>query len=155
MQQINSLADLLVWIVNSSPANVVAARPDKIGDVLSTFSGAKDLPAWGSDWEPWLEANAEQLAIAGMSDEPLGGYAAVGSDGKRIVVWGIGQTADGARKDGVSEMVEQCEAGKLTVVPISAEQHERIAEGIVDCESLGMDTKTIAKELGFDVRGAE
>jgi hypothetical protein len=68
-------------------------------------------------------------------------YAAVGNDGMRPVVWGIGDSPDGAREDAGQWMPREGEGWReavdsLRCVPISEERFNRIARGDVDAADL-------------------
>lgn len=68
-------------------------------------------------------------------------YAAVGDDGTRPVVWGVGDSDEQAREDagqyiprdgrGWREVVAD-----LRIVPVSQERYERIMQGDVDASDL-------------------
>jgi len=74
------------------------------------------------------------LLDATLPDRPL--FAAVGSDGLREVVWGVGETEEAARKDAARWIGEAYgphgEAAGLDVHPITVAQHARIVAGQVD-----------------------
>jgi hypothetical protein len=57
-------------------------------------------------------------------------YAAVGDDGWRPVVWGLGPTEQDALSEAESELIgAECRCTKLTVHPITAKQVERVLAG--------------------------
>lgn len=70
-------------------------------------------------------------------------FAAIGTDGKRPVVWGVGVHRDpkiaeqDALIEGEHEAREQCEARLLLrAVPIDAARYARIVAGDVDASDL-------------------
>lgn len=66
-------------------------------------------------------------------------YAAIGTDGTREVVWGLGETEEAA-------VAEACEMGRQSgcdpelsrTVPVTAEQARRIDSGEIGAEDLGL-----------------
>ena len=64
-------------------------------------------------------------------------YAAIGTDGRRPVVWGLGDTAEDARCDAVIEEETWDSDGSATV-RIPASVADRIRGGEVSCELLGI-----------------
>jgi hypothetical protein len=64
--------------------------------------------------------------------------AAVGTDGTRPVVWGVGKTGNDARADAESQLVECDGESPLVTVEISDEQLSRIKAGVVDAPELGI-----------------
>jgi hypothetical protein len=75
-------------------------------------------------------------------------FAAVGENGLRPVVWGVGESEAAAREDARLALENGDARSELTMVPVSDEIAVRIQRGEVDAESLGLDTKAIAMELG-------
>jgi hypothetical protein len=67
MQIIRDRLDLTTWIVNTNPGNVLTLRlPGPGPSALSTLGDriqAAQHPAWGTDWEAWLDAHAENTAL--------------------------------------------------------------------------------------------
>lgn len=59
------------------------------------------------------------------------GYAAIGDDGLRPVVWGLGLTREQAERDALDN-----EGDWDHVVPITMEQYARIEAGDVDASAL-------------------
>jgi hypothetical protein len=78
-----------------------------------------------------------------------GAVAAIGSDGLRLVVWGLGETVEAARIDAI-ENLDDCawaaerEPGEYaddTIVryeDVNDEQRARIVAGEIDCVDLGI-----------------
>lgn len=78
--------------------------------------------------------------------------AAIGTDGRRFVVWGLGSTEDAARRDAYS-WDETWSRGRGSVcLSISRELAARVEDGEVDCDTLGISVTLDAH--GFIV-GAE
>lgn len=69
-------------------------------------------------------------------------FAAIGTDGLRPIVWGLGTTADGAREDAASECDLACGTGwdsdGSTTVEITPAMAARIEAGIIDPGLLGI-----------------
>lgn len=68
-------------------------------------------------------------------------YAAVGDDGTRPVVWGLGDSAEGAREDAGQYVPPdgrgwRQQVAELRVVQVSEERFNRIAQGDVDASDL-------------------
>lgn len=67
--------------------------------------------------------------------------AAIGSDGTRLVVWGLGATEDAAEQDAAKWLAdEQPGATPLCYAKIDTLTLARIATGEVSAESLGLET---------------
>lgn len=67
--------------------------------------------------------------------------AAIGSDGKNLVVWGIGDDAAGAEEDAhdwLKESGTKDHWDTLAFVPVTDEQVESIWGGVLDCATLGI-----------------
>lgn len=66
-------------------------------------------------------------------------FAAVGDDGTRPVVWGLGDTEAQARRDAEDQAYEfDCSTGILTLHEISDELARRIETGEIDAVALGI-----------------
>ena len=64
-------------------------------------------------------------------------FAAIGDDGMRPVVWGIGETERLARRDAEEQAHDSCcGTGDLRIVEVSAERAARIEAGDVDASDL-------------------
>lgn len=59
---IRGMADLITWIQNTNPGNVLAEEgaslPERLAEGIREWDGR---PAWGSDWGPWLDEHAESI----------------------------------------------------------------------------------------------
>lgn len=59
--------DLTTWLANANPGNILTLRlPGPGPSALATLGDkiqAADHPAWGEDWEAWLDAHAESMAL--------------------------------------------------------------------------------------------
>lgn len=78
------------------------------------------------------------VALAGTRKENKM-YAALGSDGLRMVVWGIGRTEAAAEKEAREEARQSDVDPELThTVKITAAQTRQIKLGHVGAESLGL-----------------
>lgn len=72
-------------------------------------------------------------------------YAAIGTDGTRPVVWGLGESPEAAMADGLDElepfMTElDGKSEDLMTLPITDEQARRVVdEGEVSTEALGIE----------------
>lgn len=67
--------------------------------------------------------------------------AAIGSDGKNLVVWGIGDDAKSAEEDAQHWLIESGTSDywdTLAFVPVTDEQVDRIEGGEIDCATLGI-----------------
>jgi len=69
-------------------------------------------------------------------------YAAIGTDGIRPVVWGLGETEGAA---GTEARIQQAQSvdgdplnDALVIIEVTAEQSERVTAGVVDLETLGI-----------------
>jgi len=72
-----------------------------------------------------------------MTNETM--YAAIGTDGMREVVWGIGETEEAAEAEAASEAREAgCDPELRRTVAVTAEQAARIEAGEVDAATLGL-----------------
>lgn len=72
MEIIRSVSDLRTWINNSNPGNVIGESNFDgavMDQLVDAFRGADGRPAWGDDWEEWLEANGERIAIDAIAEE--------------------------------------------------------------------------------------
>jgi len=78
-------------------------------------------------------------------------FAAIGSDGVKLVVWGIGDDDAQACQDAIGYLSEPDDGLCLITCEIDEEQRERILAGEVDCRTLGFDTRRLARDL--DVHG--
>lgn len=68
-----------------------------------------------------------------------GWYAAIGTDGMRPVVWGVGESEQAAREDAcLCDELTHDDLDALTLRPITDEQAVRIQRGEVDCKTLGI-----------------
>lgn len=63
-------------------------------------------------------------------------FAAIGDDGRRPVVWGVGDTDEEALADARSELRQAGATSELRVVEITAERRAAIEAGDVDAEGL-------------------
>ena len=71
-------------------------------------------------------------------------YAAIGTDGTRPVVWGLGESPEEAREDAMGQLREQledpdCESNYWLTLPITTEQATLIEGGEVSTEALGVE----------------
>lgn len=74
-----------------------------------------------------------------MSTTNSGWFAAIGNDGMRPVVWGVGESEEAARQDAANQDELTCvDLEGLDMRPITDEQAVRIQSGIVSCEELGL-----------------
>ena len=64
-------------------------------------------------------------------------FAAVGGDGTRLVVWGIGDTRQEALEDAIGYDGQEDQPGRLVFVKINDGQRANIVAGMVGCEELG------------------
>lgn len=81
--------------------------------------------------------------------------AAIGSDGRRPVVWGIGETAAEARTDAF-ETEETWSSDGHAYVDIPERVAARVIEGSIDCVALGIAvTVRDGRIVGADFVGAE
>jgi hypothetical protein len=64
--------------------------------------------------------------------------AAIGSDGTRLVVWGIGATETEATEDSIGYGGPEEQPGRLTFAEINEEQRANIVAGMVACGELGI-----------------
>jgi hypothetical protein len=78
---------------------------------------------------------ADHLRRAGWRDRTAW-WVAIGTDGKRHVVWGLGDTPEAAQRDGEAELREQCDVQDLAVVEIDAARLARLQAGDVDASDL-------------------
>jgi hypothetical protein len=62
-------------------------------------------------------------------------YAAIGTDGKRPVVWGLGRDSDAALDDALANGYD----GDMITVVIDDATAKRVESGEVSCESLGIE----------------
>jgi len=71
-------------------------------------------------------------------------FAAIGNDGTRDVVLGVGHTEDGAKKDAaflIKSMRSLLPSDPLTILRyavITPLQADRVKQGITDCKMLGI-----------------
>ena len=66
-------------------------------------------------------------------------YAAIGSDGWREVVWGVGTTEDEAEDDAKFWLeASECGPQDLRTVPITEDQASDIWDGVVSVKALGL-----------------
>lgn len=66
-------------------------------------------------------------------------YAAIGDDGSRPVVWGLGATEEKATADARNELRESGVRSDLThVVAVTPKQATQIRQGVVSVEALGL-----------------
>jgi hypothetical protein len=66
-------------------------------------------------------------------------FAAIGSDGTREVVWGLGDSEEAAEAEALREAAASDVDPELTrTVEISDDVDTRIRAGEVDCEGLGI-----------------
>lgn len=66
-------------------------------------------------------------------------HVAIGTDGNRPVVWGMGDTAEEAMADAASELREQCEVAsdfELRCVEVSDDRAAIVTAGDVDASDL-------------------
>lgn len=87
-----------------------------------------------------------------MSDREQGAtivthFAAVGTDGTRLVVWGLGTTEDEAEADACEQ--EGSNGVELTTVQITAEQAELVRAGVVSVDELGIPVESLRKPLNL------
>jgi hypothetical protein len=62
-------------------------------------------------------------------------YAAIGTDGTRYVVWGLGKTEDDAEHDAASQDTEE-PVEIVAIAPVDAERAARIEAGDVAADDL-------------------
>lgn len=85
-----------------------------------------------------LKSLQEQLATVPTK------VAAIGSDGKNLVVWGIGDDAKSAEEDAQHWLIESGTSDywdTLAFVPVTDEQVDRIEGGVIDCATLGIERR--------------
>jgi hypothetical protein len=139
MQTITTANDLRTWIANNNPVNIcggenVEERRMRTERLAEMMRDADDRPAWGSDMEEWLDVAAEELALT-IVGAPIA-FAALGTDGRDPVVWGMGRTEAGARRD-VRLSNDDSDAIEIAhVVAITAERAARIEGGDVAASDL-------------------
>jgi hypothetical protein len=105
-----------------------------------TREGALDAMARDAGYE----SHADALATTGEDASELevteiasaASFAAVGDDGRRPVVWGVGDTANAALVDAHSTFRETGVASELRIVEISAERRAKIEGGEVGAADL-------------------
>ena len=66
--------------------------------------------------------------------------AAVGSDGLRLVVWGLGSDDQDALEDAVPYTEDAYPMPRLRCVEVTEEQRAQIVAGEIDCATLGIDS---------------
>jgi hypothetical protein len=64
--------------------------------------------------------------------------AAVGSDGTRLVVWGLGSDVEDALQDAAPYAEDAYTMPRLWCIDVDAEQEARIVAGEIDCAALGL-----------------
>ncbi len=64
-------------------------------------------------------------------------YAAIGTDGVRPVVWGLGMSED-AEHEARRELHCSDASSPITIVAVDADQEARIRAGVVDLTELGI-----------------
>jgi hypothetical protein len=66
MEKISSLTDLVTWIENANPGSCLTGEVDMHGAAQRFASRIQnaDHPAWGTDWEAWLDEHAESIVLA-------------------------------------------------------------------------------------------
>jgi hypothetical protein len=58
---ISSVTDIRTYVANANPGGVLG--DDTLVDgLVEAIRAADDRPAWGQDWEEWLDANTGRLA---------------------------------------------------------------------------------------------
>ncbi len=72
--------------------------------------------------------------------------AAIGSDGKRPVVWGLALTTNGAIAD-AQRFDKTWDLGGYALVSVGILTIRRITEGEVDCKLLGIETTVDSEGL--------
>lgn len=118
MKTIQSRNDLVTYLANAGGLDSIEV------ELVACAIQADDHPAWGSDWEDYLQGIDLALAATG------GRFAAIG-DG---VVWGLGLSPDRARQDAAVWLAEaDCadEADALDVIAVDANRVVRILAGDV------------------------
>lgn len=66
-------------------------------------------------------------------------YAAIGTDGTREVVWGLGATEEDAEAEAREQARDaECDPELLRTVAVTDEQAERIRAGVVGADDLGL-----------------
>lgn len=63
---VSSYTDIQTYVSNANPAGIVAMGGDAEWRVAEAIRRA-DHPAYGEDWEAWLNENAERIAIEATS----------------------------------------------------------------------------------------
>lgn len=71
-----------------------------------------------------------------FAGQDYGHYAAIGDDGTRPVVWGVGATPFQAQRDASLWLEDAEKEMSLSVVRISAERFEKIVAGDVSADDL-------------------
>jgi hypothetical protein len=66
-------------------------------------------------------------------------YAAVGTDGIRPVVWGLGATREDAEEDAIENLAQSGDRSPLVYVSIDDRTAERVEGGWVDADGLGIE----------------
>jgi len=71
-------------------------------------------------------------------------HAAIGINGKGLVVWGLGETSDAAIADARTWLHADNE---LVCTEVSADVAARIEDGEINCDALGLDCTRLARDL--------
>lgn len=58
---VSSISDVRAWIWNNNPGN--CAHSDSHVDAIQRGIQDAEHPAYGEDWGPWLDQNAERFAL--------------------------------------------------------------------------------------------
>ena len=69
----------------------------------------------------------------------MSAVAAVGTDGLRLVVWGLGTDEQDALEDAAPYTSDAYPMPSLTTIEVDREQEARIIAGEIDCASLGIE----------------
>jgi hypothetical protein len=67
---ITTASDIRTWVSNANPCNVLGmSMSDRGTDVAKVADAIQraDHPAYGEDWEAWLEEHGEQIAAKALS----------------------------------------------------------------------------------------
>ena len=81
-------------------------------------------------------------AKAVTSARRVSAVAAVGSDGLRLVVWGLGSDDQDALEDAAPYTTEDAyRMPRLRCVAVTEEQRAQIVAGEIDCATLGIDSR--------------
>lgn len=70
MQIVTTTADIRTWVMNNNPGGILE-RPERVEPLVETLR-ASSHPAWGSDWEEWLNRTTSD-EMPGTRGNPMPG----------------------------------------------------------------------------------